>query len=75
MSEGKNQPKKKEIRILICKGCKGGIDEMGCGVTCKYDTMNFGDRAPATMEMLVYIFDRVEPYSKLKSKKEGKKDG
>ncbi len=69
MPKGKNKSRKKEIRILICKGCKGEIDDMGCTVTCKYDTVNFGGRDPATMEFWVYVLDRAEPYSKMRSKK------
>ncbi len=69
MSEAEYQPKVKEIRKLICKGCKSEIDEMGCVIGCKYDVMNFGSRDPVTMQRLVYVFNRVEPYSTQKSKR------
>lgn len=58
----KQKPKKK-IRFVICKVCGAGIDEFGCSYECEYDNKNFDDRDPATMETLVYMLDRVEPYT------------
>ncbi|MBI3045972.1 MAG: hypothetical protein HYY86_00295 [Candidatus Harrisonbacteria bacterium] len=75
MPEAKNKPPIKEMKILVCKECGAQIDDMGCVITCKYDSVNFGDRAPETLEFLVYVFDRVESYSTPRSKKKVKKDG
>lgn len=67
-------PEAKELRFLICKGCSGQIDDIGCLAGCKYDVMSFSDRDPKTLEchIYVYVFNRVEPYKKgrKKSKKQ-----
>jgi hypothetical protein len=53
---------RKELWKLVCKGCNGEIDDMGCASSCKYDTMNFSDRDLKTLEYQVYTLTRTEPY-------------
>mgnify|MGYP001568333364 CR=1 FL=1 len=67
MSKNKKQYWNKERKIPICKGCKSEIDEMGCIAFCEYDT-GTPDRDPKTLEFLIYVFDRVEPYFAKKKK-------
>lgn len=58
----RKKKKSREIRFTVCKGCDSQIDDMGCGMSCQYDTNSFGDRDPATMQVEVYVLDRIEPY-------------
>lgn len=53
-----------EIRKVVCKGCTREIDDLGCCIDCGYDEVSFGDRDPATVEVVVYTVNRVEPYKK-----------
>jgi len=73
MAEGKKYWNK-ERKIPICRGCKREIDEMGCIVFCKYNN-GTSNRDPKTLKLLVYVFDRVEPYPASLFGKKAKKDG
>ena len=69
MSSEKRQVKyPQEIRKVVCRGCTREIDDMGCCIDCKYDSVNFGDRDTATVAVLVYTLNRVEPYTSFKKK-------
>ncbi|GEM_PF-2769667 len=64
-----DRKKQEEIRLLVCKGCRRQIDEVGCAYNCEYDDDNFDNRDPEMMEYLVYVFDRTEPYKTKKKRK------
>ena len=72
MSDNRKPPSN-TVKILICKECRFQILSLTdhlCGgerkddkwVGCKYDGINISQRPTDSLEVRVYLFDRVEPY-------------
>ena len=65
MANPKDTPEsaKKELRFLFCKKCNCEIDEVGCSYECEFDGLSQSERKPEDMGYLVYVFNKVEPFS------------
>ena len=56
-----NEPKE-ELWKVICKECRGEVDDVGCSDNCKHFEILLAHRKPDTLEYHVYLLDRIEPY-------------